>query len=553
MAEAPKVTKEEAAAYMEKYNLQASVQDALNSVINSKSLDPLGDMAKFLGDLPYEGRWDMSTVFGNFDVDADGKLDIHEFSRAFRALGLKKRDGSQLDMDQEMFKSFDTNGDGVCDLAEIKKGLKPQTRRKIEAKLDAGWKFDAETWKKSCERHARWDMSKVFKQFDADGDSKLDIYELARAFRALGLPKRDGEKMDVDKAMFKSFDVNGDGFVSLDELEKGLKPKTRKKIEEKLDGGWKFDEATWKASVERHNAYNMKDIFKQFDTDGDSKLTIHEFARAFRAFGLPKRDGSKMEMDFAMFKSFDTNGDGFADLEEIDRGLKPKTRRKIEMKMKEGWKFDEEAWKKSCERHARWDMSKVFKQFDADGDGKLTIHEFARAFRALGLPKRNGEELEMDQAMFKSFDSNGDGFVSLEELEANLLPKTRKKIEEKLDGGWKFDEATWKASCERHARWDMAKVFAQFDLDNDGKIEYKEFMRAFRALGLKKRDGEKMELDQAMFKSFDTNGDGVIDVAEFEANLKPKTRKKIEEMLDGGWTFDAEKWKAVEPEKVGDV
>ena len=59
------------------------------------------------------------------------------------------------------------------------------TRRKIEAKLDAGWKFDAETWKKSCERHARWDMSKVFKQFDADGDGKLTIHEFARAFRAL--------------------------------------------------------------------------------------------------------------------------------------------------------------------------------------------------------------------------------------------------------------------------------------------------------------------------------------------------------------------------------
>jgi len=99
----------------------------------------------------------------------------------------------------------------------------------------------------------------------------------------------------------------------------------------------------------------------------------------------------------------------------------------------------------------------------------------------------------------------------------------------------------------------MSKVFKQFDLDNDGKIEFKEFMRAFRALGLPKRDGSKMEVDQAMFKSFDTNGDGVIDVAEFEANLNPKTRKKIEEKLDGGWTFDAEKWKAVEVEKVGDV
>ena len=46
----------------------------------------------------------------------------------------------------------------------------------------------------------------------------------------------------------------------------------------------------------------------QFDVDGDGKLTIEEFARAFRALGLPKRDGSKLEMDINMFKSFDTNG-----------------------------------------------------------------------------------------------------------------------------------------------------------------------------------------------------------------------------------------------------
>jgi hypothetical protein len=49
-------------------------------------------------------------------------------------------------------------------------------------------------------------------------------------------------------------------------------------------------------------------------------------------------------------------------------------------------------------------------------------------------------------------DSNGDGVVSLEEFERNLHPKTRKKIEEKLDGGWKFDEKLWKESLARHAQ-----------------------------------------------------------------------------------------------------
>ena len=55
-----------------------------------------------------------------------GKLTIEEFARAFRALGLPKRDGSELEMDREMFNSFDTNGDGVCDLEEIEKGLNPK-------------------------------------------------------------------------------------------------------------------------------------------------------------------------------------------------------------------------------------------------------------------------------------------------------------------------------------------------------------------------------------------------------------------------------------------
>ena len=42
----------------------------------------------------------------------------------------------------------------------------------------------------------------------------------------------------------------------------------------------------------------------------------------------------------------------------------------------------------------------------------------------------------------------------------------------------------------------------------------REFMRAFRALGLEKRSGGKMQIDEAMFKSFDTNGDGVVSLAE---------------------------------------
>ena len=145
----------------------------------------------------------------------------------------------------------------------------------------------------------------------------------------------------------------------MDELDAGLKPKTRRKIELAIEGGWKFDKETWDASVARHKKYDMAKIFSDFDSDGDGKasfplpphsaplccssdgcslhccssshsqllsllspstlttrinssfrsppqMTLREFMRAFRALGLPKRDGGKMAVDEAMFKSFDT-------------------------------------------------------------------------------------------------------------------------------------------------------------------------------------------------------------------------------------------------------
>ena len=126
------------------------------------------------------------------------------------------------------------------------------------------------------------------------------------------------------------------------------------------------------------------------------------------------------------------------------------------------------------------------------------------------------------------------------------------KIEEKLDAGWKFDAEKWKASAERHARWDMSKVFKQFDSDGDGQMNMREFMRAFRALGLEKRTGGKVEIDEKMFKSFDSNGDGMVTLKEFEENLHEKTRQKIADKLDAGWTFDAAKWAESQARHTGD-
>lgn len=195
--------------------------------------------------------------------------------------------------------------------------------------------------------------------------------------------------------------------------------------------------------VDAADSKRLRDVFRQFDSDGDGCLTMGEMKRAFRAIGFEKRVGFKAEMDYETFRAMDTDGNGTIDLEEWEQNLRPDLRAMVQEKMRSGWKFDPALWAESQSRHAHWSLGKVFSKFDTSGDGYLTMMELMRAFRAIGLPNREGEKLEMDRKMFQMMDTDGSGMVSLDEFEENLPDDVRAKIVEKLEAGWVFEPAKW--------------------------------------------------------------------------------------------------------------
>lgn len=131
----------------------------------------------------------------------------------------------------------------------------------------------------------------------------------------------------------------------------------------------------------------------------------------------------------------------------------------------------------------------IFRRFDMDSDGSLTLLELAALLRSLGL-KPSGDQIH---AMLASIDSNGNGSVEFNELLTAIMPDMTEEILINQE--------------------QLLEVFRSFDRDSNGYITAVELAGAMAKMGQPLTYRELTE----MIREADSNGDGVISFNEFSS------------------------------------
>lgn len=183
-------------------------------------------------------------------------------------------------------------------------------------------------------------------------------------------------------------------------------------------------------------------------------------------------------------------------------------------------------------------FAEVWKAADKDGDGVISLAEFAAMPRIENLPE------EKRANIFKRFDKDGDGKLSREEM--GRFGKPHDKHDQPMKRLWELDaDKSGGISFEEFKAGQLFKklpaekqdaVFHRLDTDGDGFITPKD--RPEPPFRRPKKDGEHPDKGpEHINRKLDVNGDGALSFEEFRTgpavkNLSEDEQEDRFEVLD---------------------
>ena len=182
--------------------------------------------------------------------------------------------------------------------------------------------------------------------------------------------------------------------------------------------------------------------------------------------------------------------------------------------------------------HARVNLLALLERFDTDHSGKIDRREFRSSVHELGFRA----EVKFIDKVFDSLDEDGSGQLDYKELATALRPSTiaRNKHRIRRDSSRKsktgslslvkLDAASGESIQEQLRtilntnRVRVIDMFHDWDTNDDGFVTAVEFREAVRALGFQ---AERKDID-ALFAFFDKDGSGKLDFKELHRALRAK-------------------------------
>jgi protein phosphatase len=262
----------------------------------------------------------------------------------------------------------------------------------------------------------------------------------------------------------------------------------------------------------------LLNIFKEIDANGDGMIDQQEFALAMKKCDI----GLDTEQFIELYNCIDTNKDHFISYEEFMARFKPVyTQLQQVDAAAERWFLD--ALRDIGEiifKRKSHDLDQVFKEFDKDGNGKLTYGEFSVALRKLGMPDSYRKKQRYKLAEW--IDHNKNGFIEYQEF-IEAFKVTDSSSASTL---WRERMVERMSRALFKNRASLRRTFLFFDRDNSGKIDLEEFKIGIKALQL--LEPEMTDLQMAnLHSALDTNSDGFIDYEEFMRAFEVKDLAQV--------------------------